>query len=157
MAGKKTYWHGARPSGGKRWQGADSGIVLDLEKHGEALFRMYRRYVRQWNDIELDHTRELSEHTFRVCGPRVVGSSGGFVLIFDEDRETGWILDLSFSRGFHKFYPGFSTGLNTLRSKTDISRAVLHWRGSGREEFDAWLERERSENSGKGEWAEYKA
>lgn len=157
MTGRKLYWSGPRPSDGKRWQGAEAAIVLDLDVYGESLFRMYRRYVKQWNEIELNHTRELSEHTFRVCGARVVGSSGKFILTFDADRENGWILDMSFRRGFRQYYPGLSTGLNALRSIADIRRAALHWRGDGKDSFDNWLEQERVEKSAAGEWNEYKA
>ena len=154
---KQAYWNGKRPSDGKRWQGADSGAVLSLAKYGEPLFRMYRRYAKQWNDIELDSSRELSEHTHRVSGARVVGSPGRFILHHDISREAGWILELKFARGFHMHYPGWSCGLNALRTKADLVRATLHWRGNGRTEFDAWIARERIENTPRGEWTEYKS
>lgn len=156
MTIRKPYWFGPRPSDGKRWQGAESAIVLDLEEYGESLFRMYRRYATQWNEIELNQARELSEHTFRVCGAQVVGSSGRFILTFNVDRQTGWILELAFRSGFHQYYPGLSTGLNALRSVADIRRAALHWRGSGRDAFNTWLKQERTENSATAEWTEYK-
>ncbi len=154
---KPPYWKGPHPSDATRWQGADSGESLSLSMYGEALFHMYRRYAKQWNDIELDRARSLSEHTHEVCGARVVGAPRKFVLHRDINRDDGWILEVKFARGFHIYYPGWSCGLNTLRSKTDLQSAVLHWRGDGRSEFEAWLVQERSENESRGEWAEYKS
>lgn len=156
MKHKRPYWNGTRPSDGKRWRDAEEAALLDLDVYGDDLYRMYRRYVKQWNDIELDHARELSEHTFRVLGARVVGSSGKFILTFDADRNSGWILDVTFRRGFRQYYPGLSTGLNALRSLADISRAALHWRGDGRKSFDSWLKLEKLEHASSGEWSEYK-
>ncbi len=154
---KQQYWIGSRPSNIKRWQNAEAGTLLDLTEYADRLFELYRRYVKQWNDIELNHARSLSEHTHRVCGAQVVGSTGKFILHFNTDRDNGWILELAFSRGFRTYYPGLSTGLNTLQSLGDIKHAVLHWRGNGRISFDEWLIQERTENGAKGEWAEYKA
>lgn len=157
MARKPNYWIVPYPSGTKRWQGATSGTSLAMEKYRGQLFHLYRRYAKQWNDIELDQSRRLSEHTHRICDAHVVGSGKQFVLTWNLDRDTGWILEISFVRGFRQFYPGWSTGLNTLRSESDVKSAVLHWRGHGREAFDQWLVREHTENASKGEWAEYKA
>ena len=154
---RQPYWIGKRPSDAKRWQGAEAGEVLDVESYGDSLFRMYRRYAKQWNDIELDHSRDLSEHTHLVCSARVVGSTGKFTLHNDISRDDGWILEVKFRRGLSQFYPGWSTGLNALRSKDDISQARLHWRGNGRNAFDAWLTVEREENEAHGEWTEYRA
>jgi len=41
----------------------------------ETIYRVYRRYVKQWNDIEMDTDRRLSEHTHEVCGAKVVASA----------------------------------------------------------------------------------
>ena len=109
------------------------------------------------NDIELDHSRSLAEHTHRVCDAGVVGSSEKFILQFSQERDHGWLLEIPFARGFKKYYPGGSTGLNSLRSVADIKHSLIHWRGNGREQFDQWLVREESENQAKGEWTEYKA
>ncbi len=106
MATKRTYWLGPRPSGAARWQGATSGSVLDAAEYEEALYKLYRRYAKQWNDIELDKFRPLSEHTHEICDARVVGSQGMFVLHMNDDRETGWVLEVSFGRGFKQYYPG---------------------------------------------------
>lgn len=157
MAPRKPYWVGEPPSTAKRWQGFESGAVLDLGAYGERLFRLYRRYVKQWNEIELDHSRSLAEHTHQVCGAGVVGSSDKFILLFSEERDHGWLLEFPFARGFKKYHPGASTGLNSLRSVADIKHPLIHWRGNGREQFDQWLVREESENQAKGEWTEYKA
>ena len=157
MTGRAPYWVGKRPSDGKRWRGAEAAIILDLEEYGDILFSMYRRYVTQWNEIELDMNRELSEHTFLICGAQVVGASGRFILTFNADRETGWILELCFRSGFHQYYPGLSTGLNALRTVSDIRRAALHWRGNGRDAFETWLKQERTENYATCEATVYKA
>lgn len=153
----QAYWRGKRPSDGKRWKGATSAEELSANIYSEPLFRMYRRYAKQWNEIELDRTRSLSEHTHTVCGSRVVGAPGMFVLHCDVSRENGWILEMKFARGFHQYHPGWSTGLNALRSTADVARSVLHWRGAGKEAFDHWLDQERAENAPRGEWLEYKA
>jgi hypothetical protein len=157
MANTRAYWIGKRPSDAKRWQSTTSGSVLDQAKYRQELYKLYRRYAKQWNDIELDKSRPLSEHAHEICGAKVVGTQNKFVLCKDEDRDIGWILEVSFRRGFKQYYPGFSAGLNALRNEDDVSRIVLHWRGEGRENFDAWLARERVENCNRGEWTEYKA
>jgi len=157
MATKQNYWFGPYPSTSKGWQGAEHGIILDLSLYGERLFRLYRRYAKQWNDIELDVTRSLAEHTHRICGAHVVGSSGGFILTHNTDRENGWILDVDFVRSFRQYYPGRSTGLNALRTIGDIKRVALHWRGNGRESFEQWMNQEMKENGAKDEWNEYKS
>lgn len=156
MQRKLNYWIGARPSNSKRWQNADSGSKLELAEYEGALFGLYRRYAKQWNDIELDHTRNLSEHTHSVCGAKVVGSFDKFILEFSVDRDNGWILELAFSFKFKKYYPGMSTALNMLRTHKDVKNAILHWRGNGQNLFYEWLAIERLENEEKGEWTEYK-
>jgi len=153
----QTYWRGKRPSDARRWQGADTGEILSLAKYSEPLFHMYRGYAKQWNEIELDEARNLSEQTHRVNGARVVGAHEKFVLHCDISREDGWILEMKFARGFRRYYPGWSCGLNALRKKADIQRAILHWRGDGRAAFDAWLVQERAENEARGEWTEYRS
>lgn len=87
----------------------------------------------------------------------MVGSSNKFILQFSEERDHGWLLEIPFARGFKKYYPGWSTALNSLRSVADIKHSLIHWRGNGREQFDQWLAREESENQANGEWTEYKA
>ena len=152
----QSYWRGKRPSDAKRLQGADSGEVLSIATYAEPLFHMYRGYAKQWNEIELDETRNLSEHTHRVSGARVVGAQGEFILHMDINREDGWILEVKFVPGFQVYYPRLSCGLNALRKRADIQRVVLHWRGAGRTAFDSWLVQERAENAPRGEWTEYK-
>lgn len=157
MTRKQNYWVGPRPSSGKGWQNAEHGTTLELSACGDQLFRLYRRYVKQWNDIELDVARGLNEHTHNVCGAKVVGASGRFILEHNSNRETGWILEVKFSRGFRQFYPGLSTGLNTLRTINDLQKVTFHWRGEGESSFQQWLALELQENGAKGEWNEYKS
>ncbi len=153
---KSSYWQGTPPSDAKRWQGADSGEIL-ADRYTESLFRMYRRYVRRWNEIELDKARSLSEHTHEVFGARVIGAQRMFVLHCDINRDDGWILEMRFARGFQEFHPGWSCGRNALRTTTDILRSVLHWRGKGRAGFDDWLARDALEHGPLQEWTEYNA
>jgi len=61
MAAKPTYWIGPRPSEGKRWAYTTAATVLTGDDEKEAIYHMYRRYVKQWNDIELDNDRCLSD------------------------------------------------------------------------------------------------
>lgn len=157
METKSTYWIGQRPSDGKRWVYTTSAIVLTADEERETIFRMYRRYVKQWNDIELNMDSCLSEHTHEVCGAKVVGSANRrFILHWQGSNQIHWILEVFFARGFKEYYPGFSCGRNTLRTAEDIRSIRLHWSQNGREEFNRWQAAERAENQGKGEW-EYKA
>ncbi len=158
MGRRPSYWVGKRPSDGKRWAYTTSAIVLIGEEETEAIYRMYRRYVKQWNDIELDTSRCLSEHTHELCGAKVVGGANRrFILHWENNNHDHWILEVFFSRGFSEFYPGLSCGRNTLRSANDIRSIRLHWSENGREEFNNWLKSEKSENQNNGEWDEYKA
>ncbi|MBT8421068.1 MAG: hypothetical protein KJO08_09430 [Gammaproteobacteria bacterium] len=158
MTGKTAYWIGKKPWDGKRWAYTTSGIVLDDPFQKEEIFRMYRRYVRQWNEIELNMDRSLSEHTHEVCGAKVVGGNAQkFILhMQNSDRDT-WILEVNFARGFSEFYPGLSCARNTMRSPDDIRSIHLHWSQAGNEAFKEWLKVEKEINETKGEWTEYKA
>lgn len=158
MSTKSTYWIGARPSDGKRWSYTTSAIVFAADEEKKAIFRMYRRYVKQWNDIELGMDRCLSEHTHQICGANVVGSTNRrFILHWQEGDQTHWILEVCFARGFKEYYPGLSCSRNTLRSTKDIRSIRLHWSQNGREEFSRWLAAEKAENQDTEEWGEYKA
>jgi len=117
---------------------------------------MYRRYVKQWNDIELDENRPLTEHTGEVFGARVVGAARRFILLGPNERQDKWILEVLFARGFSQYYPGLSCGLNTLRSPEDIRSIRLHWSEGGQDVFRRWLKAEAEANKGNGEWDEYR-
>lgn len=158
MAATPTYWIGPRPSDGKRWGYTTTATVLTSDDEKEAIYRMYQRYVKQWNDIELDNDRCLSEHTHEICGAKVVGSGNRrFTLHWCGDNQVHWILEVLFARGFREYYPGLSCGRNALRSTKDIRVIRLHWSVGGREEFGRWLVAEKAANQSKGEWSEYKA
>lgn len=156
MVGQANYWTGKRPWNGHRWTYTHSAEVLDSHEYKEAVFRMYRRYVKQWNDIELDHSRCLSEHTHQVHGAQVVGSHRRFIL-HAQESDMHWILEVLFARRFLEFQRGASFGRNAMRSVDDIHSLHLHWRGSGRSRFDAWLEEECRSNLEHGEAHEYLA
>lgn len=157
MASRIPYWQGPTPSGVKRWQGATQATIVDLDVYGEDLLRMYRRYVKEWNEIELDNSRQLAEHTHHVGAARVVGSSGRFILTSAIDRETGWILEIEFGRGFKQYFPGLSCGLNSPRSAKDLKRVTLHWRGAGEAAFGEWLKNRSDKNSDDSESFIYRA
>ena len=158
MASESTYWNGPRPSDGKRWAYTTSATILTGEEEIEAIYRMYRRYVKKWNDIELDMGRSLSEHTHEICGAKVVGGANRrFILHWQKGDHDHWILEVFLAGGFKEYYPGLSCGLNTLRSTKDLRSIRLHWSKDGREEFNRWLALEKAENQNKGEWSEYKA
>ena len=117
---------------------------------------MYRRYVKQWNDIELNLDKDLSEHKHEICGAHIVaGRSRSFTLHWQDDNHVHWILEVFYARGFSD-YPGLSCGRNPFRTVNDIRSAHLHWKGNGRKEFDKWLAIEEKENENNGEWNEYK-
>ncbi len=158
MASRTSYWIGKRPSNGKKWAYTTSATALEVAGYHEALFRMYRRYVKQWNDIELNKNWSLSEHIHEVCGAKIVGGPGRcFILHWHNDSNDHWILELCFARDFSEFYPGLSCGRNPFRSTNDIRTARLHWSGRGREEFERWLVSEKEVNQKNGEWEEYRA
>lgn len=150
-----SYWVGMRPTGGKRWAYATSGTVIDDPKLKEAIFRMYRRYTKQWNDIELDRSRSLSEHTHEVLGAKVVGGNRRFILHAQEDNMNHWILEVFYSRGFSEFHPGWSCGKNPFRSIDDMRSIHLHWSDEGKVKFEEWVEAERLANQHRGEATEY--
>jgi len=74
MSKSEPYWLGKRPLDGKRWAYTTSAVVLDAGDYHEKLFRMFRRYTKQWNDIELNMDRDLSEHTHEIHGAHIVGA-----------------------------------------------------------------------------------
>lgn len=156
MRSANSYWVGKKPPGGKRWAYTAHGEVLEDAATRDALFRMYRRYVKQWNDIELDRGRSLSEHTHQVFGAQAVGANRRFVLHARPDSDSHWILEMMFARGFSEFYPGASCGRNTMRSPADIRSIHLHWSEGARGAFDRWITDERTTNSKNGEWEEYR-
>ena len=156
--GKRTpYWITDKPSDAKRWEGCELGAVLDNKEFRDQLFKVHRRYAKQWNDIELDDNRSLAEHTHQICGAKVIGSSNRFILRGGANRDENWILEVAYARGFKQYYPGLSTGLNAMRSAEDIRSIRLHWRERGREAFDTWLAHEHASNSANGEWMEYRS
>lgn len=158
MTTRTSYWIGQRPSGAQKWAYTTSATVLDEVEYHEPLFRMYRRYVKQWNDIELNRDRSLSEHTHQVHDAKVVGGTRRcFNLHWHNESNDHWILEVNYARGFSEFYPGLSCGRNPFRSIKDVRSAHLHWSGSGRKEFDRWLASEKETNNKNGEWDEYRA
>lgn len=158
MPRKSPYWIGKRPSDSKRWAGMTSATILEGDAFREAIFSLQRRYVKKWNDVELDTDRSLDEHTHEICGAKVVG--GGqrrFILSHQGGGQSQWILEVCYSRGFKEYYPGMSCGRNPLRSTDDIRSIRLHWNEDGDQAFQQWLEKERYENENNGEWSVYKA
>ncbi|BBB66379.1 hypothetical protein UNDYM_2126 [Undibacterium sp. YM2] len=159
MTRKTAYWIGKRPSDGKAWQYAEHATIIDDASQAEMIYRMYRRYVKQWNDIELNPEKCLSAHTHEICGAAVISSSiHKFVLhAHNSSYQNHWILEVCLARGFSMYYPGGSCGLNTLRSIDDIRSIRLHWSQAGDEVFKAWLNTEKEINSANGESEEYRA
>ena len=157
MKRASNYWQGIKPTNGTRWVYTDKAMVLDDPQLVEAVYRMHRRYAKQWNDIELDTSRSLSEHTHKVCGAQVVGGNRRFILHAHQENNEHWILEILFARGFSVWYPGWSFGKNSLRSTSDIKSIQLHWSQGGKEAFESWLKAERDTNQQNGEWNEYKA
>ena len=139
MNRKKNYWEGEHPSGLNRWQEADFGTILNLDVVSNGLLKMYRRHVNVWNEFELENSVMSIEQAARISGAKVVGSPKQFILNhYNEESDSLWILEIFFSRNFDRYTNG---RLNAMKSQGDIFRAILHWRGSGRGEFDSWLER----------------
>ncbi|KQW64893.1 hypothetical protein [Variovorax sp. Root411] len=142
------YWIGGQPLDGDQWSYTDFGTVLDDAQTRQTLFRMYERYVRQWNDIELDHSRNLSEHTHQVHGAKVLAGDGRFVLHGRPNSRSHWILEIVFSGGFRVFHR-CDLGRNTLRSTADMQSIHLHWSGCGREGFEHWMGKEQAITHGR--------
>jgi hypothetical protein len=156
MRRSSSYWVGTRPSGGDRWAYTTCGTVIVDSEIKEAIFRMQRRYAKQWNDIELDRSRSLSEHTHEILGAQKVGGGGRkFILHAQEDNKNHWILEIFYARGFSEFHPGASCGMNPFRSTDDIRSVHLHWSDDGRSTFEKWLLDEGAANQHKGEAEEY--
>jgi len=133
-----AYWTGGQPPDGDRWSCADFGAVLDDAETRLALFRMYGRYVRRWNDIE--------PGIHQVHGAKVLAADGRFVLHGRPDSRSHWILEIVFARGFRVFHP-CSMGRNAMRSTADMRSVHLHWSGSGRQAFGHWMSAEQAPRS----------
>lgn len=143
MDGSGAYWIGEQPLDGERWSYAEFGTVLNDVATRQTLFGMYGRYVRRWNDIELDPKRSLFEHTHQVHGARVLAADGRFVLHGRPDRHSHWVLEILFRRGFREFYP-WTLERNAMRLPVDMRSVHLHWCGNGREAFARWMEKEQA-------------
>ncbi len=150
-----SYWVGTRPSSGKQWAYTTNGTVIADSGTKEAIFRMQRRYAKQWNDIELDRSRSLSEHTHEILGAQIVGGGRSFTLHAQEENKNHWILEIFYARGFSNFHPGASFGKNPFRSIGDMRSTHLHWSDDGRLKFEEWLLAESAANQHKGEAVEY--
>lgn len=157
MKRNAPYWIGKRPSNGHKWAYTQSAAVIEDVLLKEAILRMHRRYVKQWNDIELDMSRSLSEHTHEVHGAQVVGGGNRRFILHADKSDSQWILEIIFSRGFSEFHPGWSCGKNPFRSLADIQGIHLHWGGEGQTSFHSWLKEELAVNQAKGEATEYKS
>jgi hypothetical protein len=129
-------------------------MVVSDPAQRDAIFRMQRRYVKQWNEIELDRSRSLSEHTHEVFGAQVVGANRRFIL-HAQVESAHWILEVMYARGFSEFHPGWSFGKNPFRSVEDMRSIHLHWSENGRILFEQWLVAERTANESNGEATEY--
>lgn len=138
-----AYWTGQRPRDAEEWSCTDFGAVVDDAATRHALFRMYGRYVKRWNEIELDASRNLFEHTHEVDGAKVLAADGRFVLHGRSRARSQWIVEIIFSRGFRVFYPG-NLGRNPMRGVADIRSVHLHWSGSGRDAFEQWMRTEQA-------------
>jgi hypothetical protein len=157
MTKRVTYWIGARPRDGRAWAYTEHGRALDDESVKESVFHMYRRYVKQWNDVELDRSRSLQEHTQIVCGASVGFDHHRAVFHWQGQDDTHWILEILFAGRFSEFMSGWSHGRNPLRTLKDIKSLHLHWSKEGDSAFNNWLIQEKLENANKGEWTEYDA
>lgn len=157
MPRRKPYWITERPSDANRWEGMEFGAVLDNDVYREQLFHVQRRYAKQWNDIELDHSRGLNEHTHEVCGAKVTNSWGKLILSAGDSQDNKWLVEVVSAGTFRQLYPGRSAGKNAMRSAADIKRILIHWTGGGKDAFDRWLQVEDQTKVVRGEWSEYKA
>lgn len=155
MSSRNIYWIDGRPSSGKRWQGAEHAKIINAECVVDAIFRMQRRFVKQWNDVEFDRDRDFSEQSQEISGATVLGLVDRFVVHMRNDRDSLWVLEARHGRGFKPFYPGLSCGRNPFRSWDDMKIIYLHYAGSGEEAFSSWLAIE-SKNNGSAEWDKYK-
>ena len=155
MSRKEPYWIGARPSKGKRWAYASHAVVVEDLETIESVFRMQRRYAKQWNDIELDIGRNLGEHDHEVFGAMVVGRGSRFIL-HGGKHPTHWVLEIWYERGFKPYHPGWSFGKNPFRSHDDMKSVRLHFSPGGDQEFRSWLLAEKDANRNLGEWTEYR-
>jgi hypothetical protein len=150
-----TYWQCAKPSNGRRWADSDRATVIDDPRIISSVFHMYRRYVKQWNDIELDKNRSLSEHTHKVLEANVISGRRRFSLHSKNSKNDLWILEVLFARSFSEWHPGMSCGKNPFRTTDDIKGIYLHWRNAGKEEFQTWLTHENEINKANSECTEY--
>lgn len=147
MGESREYWMGEQPRDGDRWVYAEFGTVLDDAATRQALVDMHGRYVKQWNDVELDPRGGLFKHTHEVHGAKVLAADGRFVLHGRGDSRSHWILEIVFSLGFREFH-AFSFQRNTMRSPADMRSVHLHWCGHGRELFERWMDKERAATQG---------
>lgn len=117
---------------------------------------MYRRFVKQWNDVELHPTRSSGESPQEICGAKMTSDPMRFILQGRTEAGSEWILEVWYARRFRSWYQGASCARNTMRTMNDIESLHLHFSPGGEQAFMSWLQYEQELNRAKGEWEEYR-
>ena len=149
---KSSYWVGVIPSGVNCQEGLSQAMQITEPTTLDAVFRLYRRHAKHYNDIELDRSSDISKQQY-YCNATVLTVNERFVVASRDESGYHWILEVTFRRGFSSF--DSEKILNTLRSVCDIKGLYLHYNTGGPNMFEEWLLKEKQESHGKGEWVKY--
>ena len=134
----RKYWLGKRPYDGKKWVYTTSGIVINNRNMKKIAFDLYQLYVTQWNNIEGDLSRCLSEHTHQLGTAKVIEDFDRFILKDHNDNNDCWILEICFFKNFERYKAGLSCCLKPLSTIKNIRNVVLHWSDNGHLKFKNW-------------------
>lgn len=139
---QSPYWIGKRPTNAKKWSGAKHAQIISDDRTIEAVFHIYQRFVKQWNDVELDAARNFDESPQEIAGAKITSDPKRFIIHGRTEAESMWILEVWYARGFRSSRPGLSCARNTMRSITDIKSLHLHFSPGGPQAFEDWLQHE---------------
>ena len=134
----RKYWLGKRPYDGKKWIYTTSATVINNSKMRQIAFELYQLYVAQWNDIEGDLSRCLSEHTHKLGSAKVLSRFDHFILMDHNNNNDYWVFEICLSKKFEPYKSGLSCCMRPLNSIKNIRNVVLHWSDNGHLGFRNW-------------------
>ena len=137
-------WLGSRPKNITPWVGYKHGMTLRHSEYASQIIRLYRSYVDEWNAVETGTIGGMRAHPGHFLGARVFANNrqavaNRFVLMNDNDRFHGWVLEIRFAQGFARQSLGTSTTLNIPQKSKDILTILLYWKGNGKEMYERWF------------------
>lgn len=137
----RKYWIGERPGNGKKWGYTTSGTVLNSKNMMQLAFDLYQIYVIQWNEIESNLKRPLSDHKYELYSAKVIDDFNRFILYHHNNNHDHWILEIWFYKKINRYKAGLSCCLKPLDTVDDIRNLILHWSDGGYVNFKNWCKK----------------